>query len=571
MRCFAQCCCGAVLSLGAGLSAGAQEVPGAALNGDTVILAAAEIKALNSQTLVELLNRIPGVSASDSSVSLQGSSSRHVLVQLDGRPLNDPNTGFVNLAVISLDQIDELQVIKGAGAVQYGDNTSGGVVLITSHEPTQNGVNKIKLQAGSNNAGELSADLVNSIGETGIAMSLGRQSSDGFRINGDSMSHNASLSFSRTYTEVFNGRLSLSYADDDSGYSGRITAPTPNARSGKRNGGTLLNLAYKSLQSRTYYNTFHDEFSDPDSAIENALNSVVAGQEFRRSGDLSLGVKYEFQAANSTQFGKHEENLATAFASKSTSFAGTMSQALSVGLRVNEHSEFGGSWNPQLGWSAGSGPWKFSIESNGSSNTPTFKQRYYESTYTKANPGLTMERASNVKATAAYAPGETLSLSVSAFYNKIDDSITYVRNSDGTYTYRNIASSTRQGVDAGVDWQLAPSAKLNASWLYLDFTDDATGLMMPYKHSHEVKLNLDITAGRSQTTVTGKWVSDSYDDKENTIVLPCYFVMDANMSYRLNGGRLLLRINNLLDAEYEVHSGYPAEGANFMAGFDYAF
>lgn len=563
-------CCLA-LGLGACLPCDAEERPDAVLNSDAVTLSAAEIDTLNVQTLMELLNRIPGVSASDISVSLQGSSSRHVLVQLDGRPLNDPNTGFVNLAGISLDQIEELQVIKGAGAVQYGDNTSGGVVLITSHAPAQKAVNKVKLQAGSHNASELSADLSGRLGEGGVTVTLNRESTDGYRLNGDSRENHATLSIDHALGETLKGRLSLSYDDEESGYTGRVTAPTPNARNHKRNLGSLLSLEYKAWQSRTYYNSFHDSFNDPDSAIDTTLDSMVSGQEFRRSGEMPLGIKYERQAADSSQFGKHDENLLSAFAIKSFTLATALPQKLTVGLRANEHSEFGSSLNPQLGWSTGSGAWSWSLEANGSSNTPTFKQRYYESTYTKANPALTMERASNLKATLGWAPGERFDFTLSAFYNKIDDSITYVRNSDGTYTYRNIASSTRQGVDTGFNWQLLPSTKLNASWLYLDFTDDATGLQMPYKHQHEVKLGVDVSTGRSQTTLSGKWVSDSYDDKENTIVLAGYAVADLSMSYRLDGGHLLLSIKNLFDADYSVHNGYPADGRNFMAGFDYAF
>ena len=81
----------------------AQEIEAAILpdaSGSTIVTKK-EIDSLNVQTLVELLNRLPGVSATESSVSLQGSSSKNVLVLMDGRPLNDPVTGLVNLRGIS--------------------------------------------------------------------------------------------------------------------------------------------------------------------------------------------------------------------------------------------------------------------------------------------------------------------------------------------------------------------------------------------------------------------------------------------------------------------------------------
>ena len=51
-------------------------------------LTAKDIKEMNASNIVELLNRVPGVEAGDSSVKIRG--SLEVKVFMDGRPLNDP-------------------------------------------------------------------------------------------------------------------------------------------------------------------------------------------------------------------------------------------------------------------------------------------------------------------------------------------------------------------------------------------------------------------------------------------------------------------------------------------------
>ncbi|MEJ2529977.1 MAG: Plug domain-containing protein [Gammaproteobacteria bacterium] len=197
------------------------------LNGNKVVLTQAEIKTLNVDTLVELLNRIPGVSATDSSINMQGATSKHVQVLLDGRPLNNPVTGLVDLGGISSERLSRLTVIKGSGAVQYGNNTSGGVVLITTGSSERKNTQKIEMQYGTYNTSELSADLATTLGNTGLEMSLNRDSSDGYRLNGDSTYKSVALALSSTFFSALDTRLALNISSKESGYSGKITNPTP--------------------------------------------------------------------------------------------------------------------------------------------------------------------------------------------------------------------------------------------------------------------------------------------------------------------------------------------------------
>ncbi|BCO29991.1 TonB-dependent receptor [Thiohalobacter sp. COW1] len=541
------------------------------LNGGSVVLMQADIKALNVNTVVELLNRLPGVSATDGSISLQGSASKHVLVLLDGRPLNNPVTGLVDLSGISADRLAQLKVIKGSGAVQYGDNTSGGVVLITTRSPTRKATRKVEFQYGTYNTSELSADLAATVNDTGLELGLNRESSDGHRLNGDSTNEGATFALSRTFWSVLDTRLALNLSNKESGYSGKIFDPTPRARSRKNNRGALLMAKYRDLESRTYYNTFEDKFRDPDRGLDNSLDIAVFGQEFRYSGPFSAGLEYEHQSADSTDYGTHEENRVSAFLIKRFSFSESVGKEVAAGLRVNNHSEFGVSYNPQIGFSFKPSPFDVALELNRSSNTPSFNQRYYESTFTKPNPGLDMEQATNLKASFSYAAGDAVSLSLSGFYSKVDDAIAYSANGDGTYSYQNIASSMRRGADVGLDWRITPVLKLNASYLYLRFTDDATGLDLPHKPRHKAKLDLDATAGKTLLTLTGNWVSDSYDDKQNTVVQAGRFTADAKAAYSFGNTKLLFSVENLFDEEYESHVGYPAAGRTFMAGIRHPF
>ena len=95
------------------------------------------------QTAADLLRQLPGVDLAGggspglvSGVSLRGAGFGQTLVLLDGVRLNTaarPSTlGGVDLGMFSVDRIDRIEVVKGAGSALYGSDAAGGVIHIFS-------------------------------------------------------------------------------------------------------------------------------------------------------------------------------------------------------------------------------------------------------------------------------------------------------------------------------------------------------------------------------------------------------------------------------------------------------
>ena len=103
-------------------------------NGDTILLTAEDISATKALKIADVLNHVPGVKAGDSSVSIHGSYK--VKVYLDGRPINDPtsNHGGVNWDLLSPDDVVRIEILRGKGGLLYGQDASGGVILITTRK-----------------------------------------------------------------------------------------------------------------------------------------------------------------------------------------------------------------------------------------------------------------------------------------------------------------------------------------------------------------------------------------------------------------------------------------------------
>jgi iron complex outermembrane receptor protein len=542
----------------------------------SLVITQEEIKSLSVHTLAELLNQLPGVSATDSSISLQGSPTKQVLVLLDGRPLTDPVSGGIDLRGISIYSIEKVEIIKGAGAVLYGDNTTGGVVLITTRKAHITYKNRLEASYGSFNTQRYDFDLGTQIKATGLSLSGNYKSSDGYRKNGDSKTWGGKIGINSSLSKEIDLRLSLNYSEKKEGYPGKTFDPTPLARSEQQGWGTTLLLKYKGVNSRTYYTGFDEYYNDPDNKKENDLKSQIIGEDIKWEGNLPrigailLGLNGELRRAEATTIGKHDENQFSIYGSKEIGM-GNWPLSIRLGLRLNKHSDFGPSYNPEAGIFYKLKDWEAGIQVNRSSNTPTFRQRYYESTFTKGNPDLGMEQTTNYQLNLSARFRESFKWSATAFWSQVEDGIATVKGADGIYRYANISSSSRKGVDLNFDWKIVEWLGIDASYIYLIARDEDTGLLLTHKPKHEAKFNIRLSKGDGSLIFRGKYVDRRFDDSANTEVLDSYFEADAKLTYQLKAVNIFFEVNNLFDKVHYAHLGYPFEGRTYTAGLSYEF
>lgn len=123
-----------------------------------------DIEALGISSVQELLNLVPGfISARDieqgtaDRVSVRGRStalSESVLFLIDGQRINDLYSGGISLLnrSLSIDNVAQVEVIRGPGSALYGSNAFLGVVNII----TRNTASELTIRAGSLGHGSVS-------------------------------------------------------------------------------------------------------------------------------------------------------------------------------------------------------------------------------------------------------------------------------------------------------------------------------------------------------------------------------------------------------------------------------
>lgn len=102
-----------------------------------------EIEALNAHTLADILITVPGIQVdmrggpgSVAFTNIQSSKYNHVLVLVDGVPLNSLNDNFSDTGSVPADIIERIEIVKGAASSSWGQ-ALGGVINVITKSPEQ--------------------------------------------------------------------------------------------------------------------------------------------------------------------------------------------------------------------------------------------------------------------------------------------------------------------------------------------------------------------------------------------------------------------------------------------------
>jgi len=103
-----------------------------------------DIQKSGAVTISELLNRQEGFyivgaqqnPGSINSISTRGTNNSHTIVMIDGIPLSDPSStdNSLDLAELSLANIDRIEIVRGSHSTLYGSSAIGGVINIITTE-----------------------------------------------------------------------------------------------------------------------------------------------------------------------------------------------------------------------------------------------------------------------------------------------------------------------------------------------------------------------------------------------------------------------------------------------------
>ena len=188
------------------------------LPASTTVITAEDIQKSASRTLPELLSEQVGITMTDfygnngavTSIDLRGfgiTGAQNTLILLDGRRVTDIDLTSVQWSAIPLTGIERIEILRGTGAVLYGDGASTGVINIVSRSPLKQGA---ALEAFGRAAtfntreGQVSGSYAtgNPGGSFGINASAYGFASDGYRANNRNEQQNNTASLRWAFAET---------------------------------------------------------------------------------------------------------------------------------------------------------------------------------------------------------------------------------------------------------------------------------------------------------------------------------------------------------------------------------
>ena len=193
------------------------------LPASATVISADDIAKSAARTLPELLNEQVGITMKDfygnnaavTSIDLRGygvTGPQNTLILLDGRRLNDFDLSGVQWSAIPLSGIERIEILRGTGAVLYGDAASAGVVNIVTRSPLREG-RSAEAYGRAASYGTFEGQLYGSAAneKLGVNGSVYGYTSQGYRANNRNQQQNNTLNLRWALGE---GALDLRFGND---------------------------------------------------------------------------------------------------------------------------------------------------------------------------------------------------------------------------------------------------------------------------------------------------------------------------------------------------------------------
>jgi vitamin B12 transporter len=553
-----------------------------------------QIEAHQWRYVIDALRTVPGVSIVQSgspgkttSTFVRGAGSTQVLVLVDGIPINDPYFGQVQLENLVTDNVERIEVLKGPQSPLYGSDAMSGVIQIFTRKGAPENKVNVSFEGGSYDTFRERAGFSGQQQNLDYSLSFSRQDSNG-QLQNDDFGENAFVaSGGYRFTDADRLTLTGQVFDAESGLPygfGFVLSPHQRqdslqqlfGSSYRHNSGSLFHLNTALSYTRLKYH-----FEDPDNAFSPFSDSKSGVLQFTAQNDahlanwntLTAGYEYERQKINaSDNTGPYIQNMIirdnALFVQDKVE---TVRWIASAGFRWDHYTTFGNTVNPRisLGYKPvadlkirGSYGRAFRAPSAGELALP-----YY------GNPDLKTEKSRSWEIGVDKYWQINTTVSAAWFDNHYDDLISF---DPQTFLAVNIAKATTRGLELSAathhgHWTYS------AGYTYLYTHDELTGLRLFRRPTHSGNFAFAYDTPRWGTAfsllgVGNRFETDYRSFPYNNVLNPGYGKADITGYYQVVSAlKLQMRIENVLNKNYEEALGYEALGRGFYAGITGTF
>src|SRR3954471_7661310 len=148
------------------------------------VLGGADLSARGVVSVSDALREVPGVSIArtgsfggQTSLFVRGGQSNYTKILIDGVPMNQSG-GFFDLATLTTDNIDRIEIVRGPSSVVWGSEAVTGVVNIITRSGRSGDRMVASVRGGSRSTYDAEGELAQSSASTTYSVGLARHGSN---------------------------------------------------------------------------------------------------------------------------------------------------------------------------------------------------------------------------------------------------------------------------------------------------------------------------------------------------------------------------------------------------------
>ncbi len=550
----------------------------------------ADIDRLQPVNVADLLGRVPGVQiqpsggrGSTTGVFIRGTKTAQTLVLIDGVRVGSASSGGASLQHLNLEQIERVEVLRGARSAVYGSDAIGGVIQIFTRRSAGEGLQgRVRLAAGNKGVWERSAGVSGGDENTRFNLSASLDEMTGFDRTHNSYSSDAdhdayrnkaiSFSLSHVFNEQFSagvnvldqrgkteydnpfGRFDMNTftsfaAQPYDEYAVSSTSVFAELQANEQLT-SRLELGHSEDKGSSYdklfagrddFDTYRDSAAWLNTLAINTQHTVLAGVDYTKDKLHSTENFEKDSRWNQAVFIQH-------------SYKGEVF-GTELGLRHDKNQQFGSenTWNAALSLPVGQSN-EFVLSYAEGFRAPTFNDLYYPM---YGNPNLKAEKSKSYELQLRSQLADTVRLETSIYQTKIRDQIQYQANND----LRNVEARIN-GFEASLQHEVfAAQGALNLS--LVDSRDRKTGHQLPRIAKRTLSYDLDKQFGAFGVGGTWRLASKSFNDAKNNQQIAGFGTMDVRGSWQATQDLGVdLRLANIFDKGY-TRAMYSYDGESY--------
>ena len=573
------------------------------LTESVTIITSQEIEESRVSTLTEALSRLGHIAMTSNggpgqttSMLVRGFDSKRVLVLIDGMRYNDV-TGLsgAQFEQITLNNIEQIEIIKGAQSGIWGADASAGVINIVTKTAKEGTHASGNIEYGSFATKKANIQISHKTDDFDLSLGASRFDTHGL----------SAAEPKRTSPDYGKRWDDLGYEDD------AYTNKTYNAKAG-----------YNVTQNDRFEASFRyiDAYVESDNGAGldapngiytvNNLDSYFYSAAYKHDDALNdLLLQYNYSRFKRSQYGGYSGDVEEIALQDKIDYAKDSFIRVGGSYQRYEQETSGGSdlnkkYNAKSAYATNYNKFllledlgntiftqslrhdRYSIFDNKTTGKVGLKQFVHKDIYLSSNYGTAYniptlyQLFGSWSGNAALKPEETKSIDITVgndnltftyFHNKINDLIDYDFTSS---TFNNMdGTSTIKGFEAGYQDDFFDVLSLGLNYTYLDAKND-DGETLARRPKHQIDGNVFYYLNdKLNIGLNGQYIGTRYDSPDNQgAQTGKYTLFNAVINYEINKNlTVYTKVDNITDKYYQVVDGYATAERSFYIGLNAQF